>query len=161
MKLFIAGVAGYLGCALASRRAERGDEISGADRFLRRAWVEEMGSGSIVPIASMSERIEAFRARFGRDLRFFEGDLCDYAFVRDALADVRPDAVVHLGEMPSAPYSMIDVDAELGRVLDDLAGCRDEILRRQSVFVPDIRWNGARRPVAAQPVADDAPGQDR
>ena len=58
----------------------------------------------------MPERLDAFRSRFGRDLRFFEGDLCDYRFVRDALADVRPDAVVHLGEMPSAPYSMIDVD---------------------------------------------------
>ncbi|MBQ91008.1 MAG: NAD-dependent dehydratase [Acidimicrobiaceae bacterium] len=110
MKVFIAGVDGYLGWSLARHLAARGDEVSGADACLRRSWVQEMGSDTVVPIASMADRRAAFEERFGRPLRFFEGDLRDFSFVRNALAEAQPDAVVHLGEMPSAPYSMIDVD---------------------------------------------------
>ena len=110
MRVFIAGIDGYLGWSLARHLAARGDEVFGADLFLRRAWVREMGSVSIVPISPMADRLAAFHERFGRPLTFFEGDLRDYAFVRDALERAQPDAVVHLGEMPSAPYSMIDVE---------------------------------------------------
>lgn len=58
----------------------------------------------------MNERLSAFRSHFGADLEFFEGDITDYRFVADCLQRFRPDAVVHLGQMPSAPYSMIDVE---------------------------------------------------
>jgi UDP-sulfoquinovose synthase len=109
MRILIAGVDGYLGWSLAQHLAARGHEIGGADGFFRRAWVEEMGSSSVTPIASMDVRLEAFKARFGRELRFWQGDLRDYAFVERIFREFRPDAVVHLGECPSAPYSMIDV----------------------------------------------------
>jgi UDP-sulfoquinovose synthase len=36
------------------------------------------------------------------------GDLCEYDFVSDVLRDFQPDAIVHFGEQPSAPFSMID-----------------------------------------------------
>lgn len=110
MKVFIAGIDGYLGWPLAQYLAARGHTVAGADQFLRRRWVEEVGSISAVPVHSMAERLEAFTARYGQPLHFREGDLLDYAFVRGFLAEFQPDAVVHLGEMPSAPYSMIDRD---------------------------------------------------
>jgi UDP-sulfoquinovose synthase len=110
MRIVIAGIDGYLGWPLAQHLAARGHQIAGIDLFLRRRWVEEMGSVSAIPIASWEQRARWFRARFGRDaLTFRAGDLCDPVFVRDALAEFRPEAVVHLGEMPSAPYSMMDV----------------------------------------------------
>jgi UDP-sulfoquinovose synthase len=110
MRIFVAGVDGYLGWPLANRLAARGHEVGGADLFLRRKWVEEMGSWSATPICPMRERLTAFRARFGRELAFWEGDLRDYGFVERVLREFQPDAIVHLGECPSAPYSMIDVD---------------------------------------------------
>lgn len=67
-----------------------------------------MGSWSALPIASIETRLEAFKTRFGAELRFWEGDLTDYGLVERIFRDFRPDAVVHLGECPSAPYSMID-----------------------------------------------------
>lgn len=109
MRVFIAGVDGYLGWSLAQYLAARGHEVAGADAFLRRAWVDEMGSWSATPIATMKERLEAFRSRFGTDLRFWEGDLAEYDLVDTIIREFQPDAVVHLGECPSAPYSMIDV----------------------------------------------------
>jgi UDP-sulfoquinovose synthase len=110
MRILIAGVDGYLGWSLALHLAERGHEIGGIDNYSRRDWVAEMGSASATPIARMTDRLQAFHERFGRPLAFRRGDLCDYAVVRDVVRSFRPDAIVHLGEQPSAPYSMIDVE---------------------------------------------------
>ena len=109
MKVFIAGVDGYLGWTLALHPAKRGHEVAGADCYLRRDWVAEMGSQSATPIVRMTERLEAFRDNFGKNLRFYRGDLTDPYFVLNCLNSFKPDTIVHLGEMPSAPYSMIDV----------------------------------------------------
>ena len=109
MRVFISGVDGYLGWSLANYLAARGHEVGGADIFYRRKWVEEMGSWSAIPIRPMKERLSAFKERYGRDLVFWEGDLREYGFVEAALRKFQPDAVVHLGECPSAAYSMIDV----------------------------------------------------
>ncbi len=108
MKVFIAGIDGYLGWMLAQHLTARGHEVAGNDLFLRRQWVDEVGSQSAIPIYSMEERLQAFRQHFGKDLIFREGSLLDYSFLRGFLEDFQPDAIVHLGEMPSAPYSMID-----------------------------------------------------
>ena len=109
MRVFIGGVDGYLGWSLALYLTGRGHEVSGCDLYLRRDWVAEMGSQSATPIRRMSERLEAFRERFQANLQFRKGDLCDYDFVLNCMRAFQPEAIVHLGEMPSAPYSMIDV----------------------------------------------------
>ena len=108
MRIFIAGVDGYLGWSLAQYLMARNHEVAGADLYLRRKWVEEMGGHSAIPVVSMKERLSAVRRQYGRELRFWEGDLCDYGFVEGIFRDFQPEAVVHLGECPSAPYSMID-----------------------------------------------------
>src|SRR6266446_5930324 len=110
MRIFIAGIDGYLGWPLALRLAARGHDVGGADLYLRRSWVAEMGSHSAIPVPEMRERLKAFHERFGQALQFREGDLRDYAFIIECLKSFVPDAIVHLGEMPSAPYSMMDLD---------------------------------------------------
>lgn len=109
MNVLITGIDGYLGWALALHLAEKGHNIAGIDDYSRRRWVGEMGSQSAIPIARMDERLAAFRRTFGKSLQFFKGDLTDYNFVVNAYKVFRPDAIVYLGQMPSAPYSMIDV----------------------------------------------------
>ena len=109
MRIFIAGMDGYLGWSLAQYLAVRQHEVAGADLFLRRQWVEEMGSWSATPIVPMKGRLAAFKKRFGREPLFWEGDLRDYRMVERMFREFQPDAVVHLGECPSAPYSMMDV----------------------------------------------------
>jgi len=108
MRIFIAGIDGYLGWPLANHLASRGHVVGGADLFLRRTWVAEMGSDSVIPILSMADRRRVFAEHHGQPLAFFEGDLCDYDFIERAFREFQPDAIVHLGEVPSAPYSMID-----------------------------------------------------
>jgi len=108
MRVFIAGVDGYLGFPLAQYLTARGHEVAGADMQYRRQWVAEVGSASAIPVYSIEERLTAFRERYGKDLIYRQGDFVDYEFITEFFADFRPDAVVNLGQMPSAPYSMID-----------------------------------------------------
>ncbi len=108
MRVFIAGIDGYLGWPLAQYLTARGHEVAGADLMLRRQWVEEVGSISALPVYSREQRLAAFHERYGRPLDFRVGDLCDYAFVKNVFAEFQPDAVVHVGQNPSAPYSMLD-----------------------------------------------------
>ncbi len=110
MKVFIAGIDGYLGWPLAQTLARRGHEVAGCDLGLRRKWVHEMGSISAIPIASTEERLAAFQDHFGEELQYWNADLRDYSAVEVMLKSFGPDAIVHLGECPSAPYSMIDVE---------------------------------------------------
>ena len=110
MRILIAGADGYLGWSLAQHLASCGHEVAGADGFFRRQWVEETGSSSATPIHSIEDRLNAFRNSTGRDLPFWPGDLREYALVDRIFREFHPDAVVHLAECPSAPYSMIDVD---------------------------------------------------
>lgn len=109
MKVLITGVDGYLGWPLALYLAERGYEIGGVDNFLRREAVESRGFCSAIPIASMPERRDAFRDKFGKGLWFVEGDLTNYVFVENSFRKFKPEAIVHLGEIPSAPYSMAGI----------------------------------------------------
>lgn len=108
MRVFIAGIDGYLGWPLAQYLTARGHEVAGADLGLRREWVDEVGSHSAIPVYSVEERLEAFEERYGKKLDFRIGDFLDYEFTRDFFAEFKPDAIVHLGQVPSAPYSMID-----------------------------------------------------
>jgi UDP-sulfoquinovose synthase len=109
MRVYIAGLDGYLGWPLAQYLAARGHTVAGADAYYRRKWVEEIGSQSATPIVSMKERLAAFKEHFGQELRYWEGDFQDYDFVERTFQEFEPEAIVHLAECPSAPYSMIDV----------------------------------------------------
>ena len=108
MRVFIAGIDGYLGWPLAIYLTAHGHQVAGADLLLRREWVAEVGGISAQPIVSREERMLAFKETFEVELDFRVGDLTDYDFVRSLLEEFQPEAIVHLGQMPSAPYSMMD-----------------------------------------------------
>jgi UDP-sulfoquinovose synthase len=110
MKILIAGMDGYLGWPLSLRLAAHGHTVAGIDAGLRRSWVREVGSHSVIPIASLDERLRAFETLTKQPLKFWSGDLCDYFIAQDSVRAFQPDAIVHLAEMPSAAYSMIDAD---------------------------------------------------
>jgi len=106
MKILIAGCDGYLGFALAQHLGVQGHEVSGIDNFHRRAWVAEMDSHTAIPIENMAVRLQALSEVHGVDVDFHVGDLTSYMFVKRAIERTKPDCIVHLGEQPSAPFSM-------------------------------------------------------
>lgn len=122
MKVLIAGMDGYLGWTLAMYLANRGHNVVGVDNFSRRKNVEEVDSWSATPIRPMDERLRAFEEVHGRDIEFYEGDLREYHFVRGVVKKYKPDTVVHLGEQPCAPYSMIDVEHAVFTQTNNIVG---------------------------------------
>jgi UDP-sulfoquinovose synthase len=122
MRILIAGVDGYLGWPLALTLAAQGHEVGGIDAYYRRDWVAEMGSQSATPIRRMTERLQAFHDAFGESLDFRRGDLRDYNVVLNLVRAFEPEAIVHLGEQPSAPYSMVDVQHAVYTQTNNIVG---------------------------------------
>ncbi len=109
MRILILGGDGYLGWPTAMRFSSRGHEVHVVDNYLRRRAHEEAGTDSLVPIApSLPDRAAAWRDVTSREIGVTEGDLVDWEVTEQVFRDVRPEAIVHYGEMPSAPYSMRD-----------------------------------------------------
>jgi UDP-sulfoquinovose synthase len=109
MRVLIAGMDGYLGWPLAMHLTMRGHQVYGVDNISRRRRVAEVGSWSATPIRSISERLVAFQHETNKTIGFAFGDLTDKDFTYQVIKDFEPEAIVHLGEIPSAPYSMIDL----------------------------------------------------
>ncbi len=111
MRILILGGDGYLGWATAMYLSRRGHEIHAVDNYLRRRMHEENGSDSLTPILpSLPERARVWKEVTGLEIGVTEGDLTDWELVQRVFEEFRPEAIVHYGEMPSAPYSMIDRD---------------------------------------------------
>jgi len=109
MRVMIMGMDGYLGWPLSMYLAGRGHDVSGIDNFSRRKNVNEVGSWSATPIQTMEKRLKVYKQETGNDLKFYKGDLTEEGFTDLVIEKEKPDCIVHLGEIPSAPYSMIDV----------------------------------------------------
>jgi UDP-sulfoquinovose synthase len=107
MRILILGGDGYLGWPTAMRFSARGHEVSVVDNFSRRRWHNEHSTDSLTPIQPLGERIDAWRGVSGRTIDSFIGDIEDGEFLDRVVADTLPEAIVHYGEQPSAPYSMI------------------------------------------------------
>jgi len=109
MRILILGGDGYLGWPTAMRFSSRGHEVHVVDNYLRRSAHREAGTDSLTPIAEgLPERAAAWKDVTGSDIGFTEGDLTDWEVASSLFTQFRPEAVVHYGEMPSAPYSMKD-----------------------------------------------------
>jgi UDP-sulfoquinovose synthase len=108
VRVLILGGDGYLGWPTAMHLSARGHEVAVVDNFLRRAMSVELGAGSLTPIRSLQERAKAWAEVDGAEIRVEIGDLVDPQFVDRTFTSFKPEAVIHYGEQPSAPFSMID-----------------------------------------------------
>jgi UDP-sulfoquinovose synthase len=108
MRVIVTGGDGYLGWPQAMYLSKRGYEVCVVDNFSRRLWDLEGGTESLIPIASLHDRIAAWRETAGKAIQIAVGDLTDHPFISGVVRDFKPDAIVHYGEQRSAPFSMID-----------------------------------------------------
>jgi UDP-sulfoquinovose synthase len=107
MRILILGGDGYLGWPTAMRFSSRGHEVHVVDNYFRRRAHAEAGTDSLTPILpGLPERVAAWKEISGHEITFTEGDLCEWEVAEPLFRDFRPEAVIHYGEQPSAPYSM-------------------------------------------------------
>ena len=76
------------------------------DNFSRRRWHVQHATGSLTPIRSLVDRVEAWQQVSGEGIGIFVGSIEDGDFLDRVIAETLPEAIVHYGEQPSAPYSM-------------------------------------------------------
>jgi UDP-sulfoquinovose synthase len=122
VNILILGGDGYLGWPTALHLSALGHEVAVADNFLRRYMVMELGAASLTPVQSLHQRVRAWKELSGKEISTFIGDLTDASFVSDLFDRLRPDAIVHYGEQPSAPYSMIDRRHAVSTQLNNVEG---------------------------------------
>jgi UDP-sulfoquinovose synthase len=106
MRVLILGGDGYLGWPTAMHFSARGDQVMVVDNFAKRRWELEDGIDPLVPVPSLHRRIKLWREVSGKEIELRVGDLLNHRFVYKLFDDFKPEAIVHYGEQPSAPYSM-------------------------------------------------------
>jgi UDP-sulfoquinovose synthase len=136
MNVMIMGMDGYLGWTLSMYLADKGHTVSGIDNGLRRKMVSEIGSQSATPIKSMEERLAAYKKASGNELIYYPGDLTETSFVDLAIRKEQPECIVQLGQIPSAPYSMIDAEHCNFTQVNNIIG-HNNILFAMKTHVPD------------------------
>ncbi len=106
-RILVLGGDGYLGWPTAMAFSRAGHRVAVVDNFAKRQWELELGVQPLIPIQTLHERVRAWREVSEREIEIQVGDLTDYAFVEALIDGFQPDAIVHYGEQPSAPFSMI------------------------------------------------------
>jgi UDP-sulfoquinovose synthase len=103
----ILGGDGFCGWPTSLHLSACGHDVVIVDNFARRNADIELEAESLTPIRPLGSRLEAWRELTGREIGFHRLDVArDYDELRDVLAELRPDAVVHFAEQRAAPYSM-------------------------------------------------------
>jgi UDP-sulfoquinovose synthase len=122
MKILVLGGDGYLGWPTALHLSALGHEITVVDNLVRREYDAEMGVDSLVPIASIHDRVKKWKEVSGHTVDVRVGNLTDAAFTYAAVSECVPDAIVHFGEQRSAPYSMIDREHAVYTQVNNVVG---------------------------------------
>lgn len=107
MKLMILGGDGFCGWPTALHLSARGHDVMIVDNLSRRKIDVELECQSLTPIASLSDRLEAWERVSNNKIEAKILDVSkDYDAFRELLSEYKPDAVVHFAEQRAAPYSM-------------------------------------------------------
>jgi UDP-sulfoquinovose synthase len=113
MRILILGGDGYLGWPTAMHLSARGYEIAVADNYLRRSLCREQNVAPLFTVPDLTKRVALWQQRTGRTIRPFIGNLADWSFIETLFSTFTPDAVVHYAEQPAAPYSMLNRQAAM------------------------------------------------
>jgi UDP-sulfoquinovose synthase len=112
----------------------RGHEVGVIDNFAKRRWEMELNVEPLMPIRTLHDRVKAWQEVTGKKIELFVGDLRNYELVSRAFVAFEPEAIVHYGEQPSAPYSMIDHSRAVFTQMNNLAGTLNVLWAMRELF---------------------------
>jgi UDP-sulfoquinovose synthase len=122
MRILVIGGDGYLGWPTAMYFSRRGHDVAILDNLIKRQWEASLGVTPLRPIPSLPERVRRWRETTDREIEVFVGDVGDKDTIRGVLESFRPDTIIHYGEQPSAPFSMIDADHAIRTQANNVLG---------------------------------------
>ena len=133
MRVLILGGDGYLGWPTAMHFSARGDVVAVVDNFAKRRWELEDGIEPLLPIPTLHRRVARWRQVSAREVELFVGDICNHRFIYKVLESFKPDAVIHYGEQPSAPYSMQSRETAVYTQTNNIVGTLNLIFAMKSL----------------------------
>src|SRR5712691_2954637 len=120
--VIVLGADGYLGWPMCLHLSRLGYRVVAVDNLARRQWDVEGGSHSLVPIASMEQRVARWWAETGLEIDWRLLDVCDAGALTELFLRVEPEAVIHFAEHRSAPFSMIDQEHAVRTQVNNVVG---------------------------------------
>ena len=60
----------------------------------------------LFPQTPLRERVDLWNKNINNPIKLIIGDLLNHRLLYDTLEQIRPEAIIHYAEQPSAPYSM-------------------------------------------------------
>jgi|Laugresbdmm110sn_1035088.scaffolds.fasta_scaffold16163_3 UDP-sulfoquinovose synthase len=105
-KILILGGDGYLGWPTTMHLSSIGYDVTSIDNFSKRKIEIENSIRPLFRIETMQNRVRAWNRIAKKKIKFCYGDLLNHRFVYEIIRSIKPDAIIHYGEQPSAPYSM-------------------------------------------------------
>ena len=107
MKVLVLGGDGFCGWPTSLHLSKQGHDVFIVDNLSRRNIDNELGAGSLTPIAPIDERLKAWLEVSGNEIKFDNFNLAEnYHRLLVLLREFSPDAIVHFAEQRAAPYSM-------------------------------------------------------
>lgn len=135
MKIIILGADGYLGWPTSMHFSNLGFEVYAVDNFNKRKWELEEGIEPLRPVPTLHARVERWKEITGKDIHLRVGDLCNHRFVYKLLEEVKPNAIIHYAEQPSAPYSMQSRTTAVDTQVNNIVGTMNLLFAMQA-FCP-------------------------
>jgi len=127
MKVLVLGNDGYIGFPLTLELLKQNHEVFGVDNGSRRTRVSLVKSDSLTPIQGLNTRKWYIKSRYPNfvDQVYINLGFDSPGYIRSVLGSFLPDCIVHLAEMPSAPWSMVDVEQARVTQLENTIGTLD------------------------------------
>ena len=85
----------------------KGYQVTAIDNFSKRKIENENNIKPLNRIETMQIRTKTWKKISNRKIDFIYLDLNNYKALHDLLSKKKFDAIIHYGEQPSAPYSMV------------------------------------------------------
>jgi UDP-sulfoquinovose synthase len=107
--ILVAGGDGFIGWPTSLQLAKDGHRVVIVDNFMRRSIDLELGANSVVPIFLMRDRLETANSIFDGRISYYHLDIVvDFEEFKKLLVKEKIDIIIHLAEIKSAPYSMLN-----------------------------------------------------
>ena len=104
----IIGADGYMGWPTAMHFSRKGWNVIAIDSFSKRQWEYELNIEPLIPVNNLHERVRLWNALTGKKIHSKTVNALNHRELYKMIEKHKPSTIVHYGEQPSAPFSMID-----------------------------------------------------